>query len=366
MKISWKGLAGLATGLLFLALAASVPAQEQVVTWRFAVSGDSRNCGDVVMPAIAASAQKQGADFYWHLGDFRYIHTIDEDIQHEGVYRTHPLDQAAYLKMAWGDFVANQMVPFGATPVFLAIGNHETIPPMTREAWVAQFTHWLDQPALRADTENREVRSYYHWTMRGVDFITLDNATPDQFDATQLSWLRGVLERDESDANVRTIVVGMHEALPESVSAGHSMNQSPVGVASGRTVYAELLRARSVAHKNVYVLASHSHFYAENIFDTPYWRAHGGILPGWIVGTAGAHRYALPDAAQTGHNARTDVYGYLLARVQAGGKIQFGFEEVKKPAVPRDVAARFTQPFVDWCFAANSDSHPTPPPAPVP
>jgi hypothetical protein len=365
VKSSWKGFAALG-GLLFLALVALATGQEQPVAWRFVVSGDSRNCGDVVMPAIAASAQKQGADFYWHLGDFRYIQAIDEDIQHEGIYRTHPLDQAAYLKMAWNDFVANQMVPFGAMPVFLGIGNHETIPPMTREAWVAQFTHWLDQPALRADTGNRVVRSYYHWGIRGIDFISLDNATADQFDAAQLSWLREVLEGDERDARIRTIIIGMHEALPESISQGHSMNQSPVGVASGRMVYAELLHAQASAQKNVYILASHSHYYAENIFDTPYWRAHGGVLPGWIVGTAGAHRYALPPEARTGHNARTDVYGYLLAKVRDWGNVQFEFEEVKDPAVPSYVADRFTRPFVDWCFAANSDSHRAAPPVPVP
>jgi hypothetical protein len=37
-------------------------------TWRFIVSGDSRNCGDVVMPAIAAQAiERYQPSFYWHL-----------------------------------------------------------------------------------------------------------------------------------------------------------------------------------------------------------------------------------------------------------------------------------------------------------
>ena len=39
--------------------------------WYFAVSGDSRNCGDVVMPGIAAGVIQSGAIFYWHLGDLR-------------------------------------------------------------------------------------------------------------------------------------------------------------------------------------------------------------------------------------------------------------------------------------------------------
>ena len=46
-------------------------------SWSFAVSGDSRNCGDVVMPAIAADALKHNAAFYWHLGDLRAIYGPD-------------------------------------------------------------------------------------------------------------------------------------------------------------------------------------------------------------------------------------------------------------------------------------------------
>jgi len=51
--------------------------------WSFVVSGDSRNCGNVIMPAIAAGVEKNGAAFYWHLGDLRAIYITDEDYQHE-------------------------------------------------------------------------------------------------------------------------------------------------------------------------------------------------------------------------------------------------------------------------------------------
>src|SRR5438128_2016546 len=34
--------------------------------WRFAVSGDSRNCGDIVMPAIAREVNGNQSQFYWH------------------------------------------------------------------------------------------------------------------------------------------------------------------------------------------------------------------------------------------------------------------------------------------------------------
>src|SRR5436309_5208233 len=65
---------------LILLLAATVSANAQQ-PWQFAVAGDSRNCGDIVVPAIAASIQNNTkAQFYWHLGDFRKISDFDEDM----------------------------------------------------------------------------------------------------------------------------------------------------------------------------------------------------------------------------------------------------------------------------------------------
>jgi len=63
--------------LLSIPLAAQPPANGP---WKFAVSGDSRNCGDIVMPAIAAGVLASQSEFYWHLGDFRAIYTFDEDM----------------------------------------------------------------------------------------------------------------------------------------------------------------------------------------------------------------------------------------------------------------------------------------------
>jgi hypothetical protein len=50
-----------------------------------------------------------------------------------------------------------------------------------------------------------------------------------------------------------------------------------------------------------------------------------GVLPGWIVGTGGAKRYALPLTANQADDARTNVYGYLLGTVQQDGMINFSF-----------------------------------------
>jgi hypothetical protein len=336
---------------------AEVPADS---TWHFAVSGDSRNCGDVVMPAIAAGARATQSAFYWHLGDLRAIHDFDEDFR-----ALHPATSIAeYLSTAWLDFERNQIEPFGSVPIFLSIGNHEVIAPKTREEFVLTFADWLNAPAIREqrikdDVHDHKVRSYYHWTMDGVDFISLDNATPDQFDAAQLRWLTQVLLRDQRDEAIRALVVGMHEALPESLARGHSMNASPAAEAAGLQVYGQLLEIRNV--KPVYVLASHSHFVMENVFNTPYWREHGGVLPGWIVGTAGAIRYSLPPDAARAKFARTHVYGYLLATVSPAGAdkknpIHFEFQEVTEGALAAEVVERFGAEFVLRCYQENAQN----------
>lgn len=350
----------LAAGLLLM-MAPACPAQTRPPqgTWQFAVSGDSRNCGDVVMPGIAAQVLERQAVFYWHLGDFRRISDFDEDMQHQPEHRAKPLTTMDYRNEAWDDFLKNQIAPFGALPVFLGIGNHETIPPKTRHEFIAQFADWLNAPVLRAqrladDPNDRRLKTYYHWIERGVDFIYLDNASYDQFDETQVKWFEGVLGRATANPAIRTLVVGMHRSLPGNLSARHGMSESPAGTDSGRRVYQELLKAQNEAHKRVYLLASHSHYFMDGIFNSDYWRANGGVLPGWIIGTAGATRYPLPWGWDRAKAAQTNVYGYLLATVQPDGQIQFDFERLKEGDTPAAVAGRYTPEFVHWCFAENS------------
>jgi hypothetical protein len=327
--------------------------------WTFAVSGDSRNCGDVVMPSIAAGVRASAARFYWHLGDLRFIRDFDAD------YRAlHPhATILEYLTDAWIDAQRNQIEPFGELPFFLGIGNHELLPPKSREEFLLTFADWLDAPMIRAqrlrdDPRDHGVRTYYHWSIDGVDFISLDNASAEQFDPAQLQWLEGVLGRDRGDPGIRAVVVGMHQALPDSLVHGHGMDDELIEKSTGRQVYAQLLELH--AAKPVYVLASHSHFVMEGIYDTPYWREHGGVLPGWIVGTAGAVRYALPTdvALPQERLARTHVYGYLLATVQPSGvpgrePIQFQFREVTESAVPQEVRERFGEALIRQCYEQN-------------
>jgi len=341
--------------------ASSVSSANPSQTWYFAVSGDSRNCGDVVMPAIAADALKHDVAFYWHLGDLRKISGPDEDFIQEHALEGKPADLASYENSAWDDFIENQIKPWGETPFFVGIGNHETTAPKNRALFIEKFQPYLDRPELRDqrlkdDPKATQAKTYYHWMRDGIDFIYLDNATANEFDPEQMLWIESVLEKDKSDQAIHTIIVGMHEALPESISANHSMNESKMGVETGRKVYDLLLKAQQ-AHKTVYVLASHSHFFMDGIFNTAYWRANGGVLPGWIVGTAGAERYPLPPAAHDAKSAKTNVYGYLLATVnptgEPAGTVKFDFREFSEENIPANITKRFTKEFVHQCFIGN-------------
>src|SRR5215467_8347771 len=107
-------------------------------SWTFAVSGDSRNCGDVIMPAIAEGAKKHEAAFYWHLGDLRATAFIDEDYLHEPEHKQAP-DKSYYNKTEWDDFIQSQLNPFGAMPLYVGIGNHEIYAPLSREQFIIKF-----------------------------------------------------------------------------------------------------------------------------------------------------------------------------------------------------------------------------------
>jgi hypothetical protein len=343
------------------------PDSDTAESWYFAVSGDSRNCGDVVMPAIAADALKHNVRFYWHLGDLRKISGPDEDFVQEQTLAGRPADLASYEKSAWDDFIENQVKPWGETPFFLGIGNHETTPPKSRADFTIKFRDYLDRTELKEQRlkdgrSAAQSKSYFHWNRDAVDFIYLDNATPDQFDQAQMKWIGRVLRRDQRDRSIRSVVVGMHAALPESISANHSMNAWPLGIRTGRQVYRMLLDLQNNAHKKVYVLASHSHFFMDGIFGTPYWKANGGVLPGWIIGGAGAERYPLPSGSRDAKEAKTNIYGFLVATVnpkgEAAGTIKFKFEEIKEDGIPDTVVQKFSKPFVHQCFEGNRTDAP--------
>lgn len=354
----------MAISLLIAGASTAVAAPPKAHVWKFVVSGDSRNCGDVVMPMIAEGAKANEARFYWHLGDFRLGKPMDEDLAHDPLFKDLKMTPSKYKEVEWPDFVNSQLKPFAPVSVYLSIGNHELV-DHDRDEYRSFFHDWLDSPGIREarakeDLLEAPVQTYFHWTQGGVDFISLDNASTDQFDADQMRWFEKLIERDRTDPSIKTVVVGMHEALPDSISLGHSMSQAgnPVSIESGRKVYLELLKTRDQTHKGVYILASHSHFFMEGTFNTDYWKSHGGVLPGWIVGTAGATRYPLPPAAKDAVKAETHVYGYLVGSVDTKtGKIDFKFERLQKDSEPKTIIYRYGKELIDFCFDQNQAGH---------
>lgn len=333
-------------------------AQGGDATWTFAVSGDSRNCGDFVMPAIAARVKADKDAFYWHLGDFRWMSSEDEDMLAMGTPGV-PMSKTEYQQHAWDDFLSHQVAAFGAEPVFLGRGNHETVPPMTRDGYIAKFSALLDRPEIAAQrkadgADGAPPGPWYHWVENGVDFITLDNASHDEFSTAQLHWLRSVLDRDlDPKSGVRAIVAGMHEALPHSTGAEHAMDDWDLGVRTGELVYHWFYDAQA-AGKHVYIIASHSHFYSPNVFNTYYWKEHSPrVVPGWIVGTSGAHRYKLSPQADPA--SKTNVYGFMQGTVHADGTIGFALVELSEDDLTKAKWPNAPAAAIHDCYVNNHD-----------
>ena len=68
------------------------------------------------MPAIAAGVRASRAEFYWHLGDFRAIFMIDEDMVPPAKLGlpSRPMTKGEYEYAAWPDFIEHQLLPFSA------------------------------------------------------------------------------------------------------------------------------------------------------------------------------------------------------------------------------------------------------------
>ena len=347
------------TGRMRTSVSGAAPASSDgAPLFSFAVSGDSRNCGDLVMPAIAKRVG--GAKFFWHLGDFRAMFGVDEDIRDEYAVRGKPLPSIYeyFDKLAWADFIDSQVARF-QVPVYLTPGNHETLYPtkhypdptpldgITPKAagdYMAAFGAYRP-----AGADNKD-HAYYSWTVGPVLFIGLDNSHENDFDGEQIAWFDRVLDAALKDGAVRTIVAGMHEALPGSLSADHSMDQAS-SRENGEHVYARLLNAQNEGGKRVYVLASHSHFFMDGLFNN---QAPARRLPGWIVGTGGAQRYKLPADAGMARTAITHVYGFMTGDVRSDGEIEFGFSQLSKADIKDEAGRRYSDSLVDFCFDKNS------------
>jgi hypothetical protein len=334
------------------------PAQSRESAWTFAVSGDSRDCGDFVLPAISADVKAEKDDFYWHLGDFRKIQEPDQDLVAMNGGKVPPLDE--YIKTAWDDFLAHQVASFGSFPVFLGRGNHETLGGLTREDYIKKFYPLLNRPEIVAQRQADKaakvdvapVGPWYHWIYKGIDFITMDNSDADEFTLDQLHWLRSVLDHDLlPSSGVTTIVMAAHEALPHSTGVLHAMDDWAIGEQTGDIAYQWFYDAES-AGKHVYLIASHSHYYMPNIYRTLYWYQYSSrFVPGIIIGSAGAHRYPLPQGAD--ENSKTMIYGYLQGAVAPDGSIDFKLHELSEKDLLKSKWPNAPADAIHECFVHN-------------
>jgi len=320
------------------------------------------------MPGMAAGTKLDGASFYWHLGDLRALYDFDQDMVQATKMAGKHLTIMDYENSAWDDFAANQIGPFENIPMpfYPGVGNHEIIAAKNRCQFSKQFARLLEKPELHRKTDS------VSGTAATSKPANVRNSKSDAVEAPQCDavkeWIRQCVDcspsdsktyyhwtKDGVDFTIRTVVVGMHKALP------WSMNESPEGTKSGEQVYRTLLNLQK-PDKKVHVLATHSHFFMLDIFNTKHWRDDGGILPGWIVGTAGAERYPLPPLADLA-KSKTYVYGYMLGRVYPDGSIDFEFTELKTSDIPAEIRSRYSGSRVKQaCFDQNRITTPAPQP----
>jgi hypothetical protein len=104
----------------------------------------------------------------------------------------------------------------------------------------------------------------------------------------------------------------------------------------------------------VYLIASHSHYYSPNIYNTPYWKQRSSqIVPGMIIGSAGAHRYQLPKTAAK--EARTHIYGFVKGSVQADGSIDFALHELSENDLVQSRWPNAPLDAIHECYIHNAD-----------
>jgi hypothetical protein len=95
----------------------------------------------------------------------------------------------------------------------------------------------------------------------------------------------------------------------------------------------------------------------DNVYNTACHRnSPDEVLPGWIVGTAGAVRYRLPEDVSGSTQHRTDVYGYVLATVATDGAIRFEFNQINESDATESTRKDYKEEFIHCCFAKNAST----------
>ena len=129
------------------------------------------------------------------------------------------------------------------------------------------------------------------------------------------------------------------------------MNESAQGERSGSEVYEMLWHAQNSAHKRVYILASHSHFYMENIFDTPDWK--GKVLPGLDRRNCGSGSLSAPAETGPSQHAMTDIYGYLDRHCVSRRSHFVRVPETQSRKTCTRRTPEDPNALVGWCFEEN-------------
>ncbi len=90
------------------------------------------------------------------------------------------------------------------------------------------------------------------------------------------------------------------------------------------------------------------------MYDTPYWRQHTSkVVPGWIIGSAGALRYALPKTAHPG--AKTHIYGFMQGVVHGDGAIDCTLHELSEEDLIRARWPNAPLDAIHECFLHNAE-----------
>jgi hypothetical protein len=77
------------------------------------------------------------------------------------------------------------------------------------------------------------------------------------------------------------------------------------------------------------------------------------VVPGVIIGSAGAHRYQLPKEADKA--SRTDIYGYLQGSVHPDGSIDFVLHELSESDLVQSKWPNAPLDAIHECYIHNSD-----------
>jgi len=119
-------------------------------TWRFVVSGDSRNCGDVVMPGLRERRRKI-RPVLLAFGRICGPSTLSTKTSNTAEYRETAID-CGLRKHCVADFIDSQIAPFGSIPFFVALGITRRFRPEDSRRLSSAVCRLADTPCVARAT----------------------------------------------------------------------------------------------------------------------------------------------------------------------------------------------------------------------